>query len=94
MHFQHPVHLRRTAHKLHRAGVHHSERRVAVLGEVVEKDIRDCETTRALEKANITLVSFCLEQKSKKGPYQGQRIAEKDESRRRFGELIGQIFHL
>lgn len=65
MHFQHPVHLRRTAHKLHCAGVHHSERRVAVLGEVVEKDIWDCETTRSLEKANITLVSFCLEQKIK-----------------------------
>lgn len=58
MHFQGPVHLRRAAHQFHRSGIHHSQRRVAVMREVIEEDVWDGETTGPLHIAFASVLSF------------------------------------
>lgn len=41
LHLDHAIHLGRIAHQFHGSSVHHASVRVAILGQIVEEDVRD-----------------------------------------------------
>lgn len=48
LHLNDAIHLRRVAHQLHGASIHHARRRIAVLRQIIQHDIRHGETARRL----------------------------------------------
>lgn len=90
LHLNHAIHLRRIAHQLHCASVHHARRRVAVLRQIIKHDIRHGETARWLLSESESAATKTRHSGRPKTD-QCERVTQQDESRRRVGKLVGNV---